>query len=317
MRLSAIVVGGLLAGFTVPATAAQDGATGRAFRAGAYAEAEVLARASLAEVEAASASDSLKVARALDVVVTAAIGNGKAADGAALALARRALDLKERQLGPDAADLALSLHNLAGIHDRRGEFGTALPLDERGLAIRRATARPDSPEVADSLDALARTFLGLERRPEAERAIEEALPIRSAHAAESPLALARTLELSGRAKRDGGRYQQAAADLDRALELWGRFAATHPDRASALDVRGYVYFLQGDMPASRRVWAEASDLTDGRLDVWHPDRARSARSLAIAEFVLGRLARARASASRPCLSGSARCRRAIPKWPFN
>jgi len=296
MRYAAIILAGLLAQ-SIRVHAGQDDAV-RALRDGAYAQAEALAQAWSSEVEATNAPDSLKVAQALDLVVATALANGKAADSATLASARRAVAIKERQLGPSSADLATSLHNLAGIHDRRGEFLVALPLHERALSIRRLKVPPDSPEIADSLDARTRTLLSLDRRSDAERAIERSLVIRLAHATDSPLKLARTLELSGRAKRDAGRYQDAADDLDRALELWNQFAPNHPDKGGALDERGYVCVLQGDIPGSRRVWSEASALADERLHDWHPERARSLRSLALAEFALGELGSARALRER-------------------
>jgi tetratricopeptide (TPR) repeat protein len=264
MRLAPIVIGALLAWGSGLGGAQDDGAE-RALQAGASAEAEALALGRLAAVETANAPDALEVARALDLVVAAEVGNGKTGD-AALNHARRALQIKQRRLEPDDVDISISFHNLAGIYDRRGEFRAALSLHERALAIRRARALPDSPDIADSLDATARTLLSLERRPEAEPAIARSLAIRLEHNADSPLALARTLELSGRAKRDGGFYKDAAAQLDRALELWNRFNPGHPDKASALDVRGYVYFLEGDIPGARRAWTEAAVLTDEALN---------------------------------------------------
>jgi CHAT domain-containing protein/tetratricopeptide (TPR) repeat protein len=303
MPLAVIATALLLAWSTDQRFAAQEAAIEHALQAGAYAEAEALARGWSVEVERLYEGDSQKLTRALDLFVAAAIGNGKAADSATLALAKRVLALKEQSLGPHAAALATALHNLGSILESRGEFRSALALHERGLAIRRATAPPDGPEIADSLDATGRAFLGLERRSDAEKAIEHSLVIRVAQSDESPLALARTLELSGRAKRDAGRYQAAAADLDQALDLWSRFAPGHPDTSGALDTRGYVYFLQGDIPGSRRVWGEGVALTDGRLDAWHPNRARSARSLALAEFALGELAAARALRERAVTIG--------------
>ena len=304
MMRSAVIAAALLLGWsTEQKDVAQDAAIEHALQAGAYAEAEALARGWLVEIERLYQGDSQKLALGLDLVVAAAIGNGRAADGATLALAKRVVALKERSFGADAAALATSLHNLGKVLESRGEFRSALALHERALAIRRATSSPDGPEVADSLDATGRTLLALERQSEAEKAIERSLAIRLRESDQSPLALARTLELSGRVKRDAGSYQAAAVDLDRALDLWGRFAPRHPDMSGALDARGYVYFLQGDIPGSRRVWGEAVALTDERLDEWHPNRARSARSLAAAESALGELAAARALRERAMTIG--------------
>src|SRR6187549_2033278 len=100
MMRSAVIAAALLLGWsTEQKDVAQDAAIEHALQAGAYAEAEALARGWLVEIERLYQGDSQKLALGLDLVVAAAIGNGKAADGAMLALAKRVVALKERSFG--------------------------------------------------------------------------------------------------------------------------------------------------------------------------------------------------------------------------
>ena len=76
-------------------------------------DAESAARRSLAQTAAANGGESVETAAATDVVVGVLLRNGKGARPETLALAQRAVRIKEARLGPGATDLAPSLRNLA------------------------------------------------------------------------------------------------------------------------------------------------------------------------------------------------------------
>ena len=78
---------------------------------------------------------------------------GEAGD---LVAARRALAIREKQLGPDHPDTAISLGNLANLLEAQGDLAAARPLHERALAIREKRLGPDHPDTAASLSNLAR-----------------------------------------------------------------------------------------------------------------------------------------------------------------
>jgi hypothetical protein len=48
---------------------------------------------------------------------------------------QRALAIKEKLLGAEPVDVALTLHNLAALHHEQGCYDRAEPLDQRALAI--------------------------------------------------------------------------------------------------------------------------------------------------------------------------------------
>ena len=70
-------------------------------------------------------------------------------------LYERALALKEKVLGPDHPETALSLNNLALLLQDQGDLAGARPLHERALAIREKALGPNHPDTAESLNNLA------------------------------------------------------------------------------------------------------------------------------------------------------------------
>ncbi len=228
-----------------------------ALASGHYAEAESLAGASVVRAEVRDGRESLPLAAAIDWLVRARLKNGRAADAVTFDLAIRAVRLKERRLGRSSPEAAASIHNLAVVHSQRGEFQTALRLHEEVLASRKAALGTDDPAVAESLEELAVVLIQLERFPEAERRLADAQRIRERRSAESPIELARALELNrappslfrklfgcGCGNRSGARHPQSSlAQSPRhcggLAGSWRRPSALgrHSERAADLDVR--------------------------------------------------------------------------------
>jgi CHAT domain-containing protein/tetratricopeptide (TPR) repeat protein len=259
----------------------------RSLDRGAYAEAERDSRELSATIEAEYGPDSLELARALDVLVEALVRNGKAGESSTLALADRVVRLKEQLVGRDHLETATSLHDLAAVDVERGEFSAAVPLHERALAIRVKQLPPDNPAVADSLDHLARALIQLERFDEARRTLAQSQAIREARSDQEPLALARTLELVTWLDRYSGNYAAAMLPLDRALAIRRRLSPEHPDMTSAIEVRGDVLWLKGDIAAAESAWADALALGERTLGPEHPAIAALLRRLALAAQAFG------------------------------
>jgi CHAT domain-containing protein len=260
----------------------------QALRDGAYALAVQRAREWCAAVEVSYGPDSIELARATDLLVEALIRNADQPE--ALRLAERTVKAKEGRPGIAGAELAVSLDNLAAAHDLRGEFRAALPLHERALAIRHQSSDTDE-HIADSLDAVASTLIELGQVPAALQRLGESLRIRER--ASSPIDLARTLTLLGRADIYSGQYAEGAAFNDRALTLWDGTAPEHPEKTLVLILRGQLQYLQGDVPNAHRTLADAVALATRTLAPDHPIVAQADHVLAIAEQSLGNLAEAR------------------------
>ncbi|HEY6252399.1 MAG TPA: tetratricopeptide repeat protein [Candidatus Angelobacter sp.] len=92
-------------------------------------------------------------------------------------LYRRALAIREKVLGPEHPDTALSLNNLATLYDDQGKYEEAAPLHRRSLAIREKVLGPEHPHTALSLNNLAEHYRTQGKYEEAEHLYLRALQI--------------------------------------------------------------------------------------------------------------------------------------------
>ncbi|MFC2032217.1 tetratricopeptide repeat protein, partial [Chloroflexota bacterium] len=60
-------------------------------------------------------------------------------------LYKRALEIREKVLGPEHPDTATSLNNLAGLYNDQGLYKEAEPLYKRALEIREKVLGPEHP----------------------------------------------------------------------------------------------------------------------------------------------------------------------------
>ena len=123
----------------------------------------------------ASSGQDLKEAEELTAKVTQLHDAGKFAE--ALPLAQRALSLREQALGPNHADVASSLENLATLYSAQGRYADVEPLLERSVTIRESVLGPDDPSLAPPLNDLAFVFSRQQRYSEAEVLYQHALLI--------------------------------------------------------------------------------------------------------------------------------------------
>jgi CHAT domain-containing protein/tetratricopeptide (TPR) repeat protein len=249
--------------------------------------------------------DSRESAKALDLQVEARVRNGRSGAQDTLDAAMRASALEERVLAADDPQRAVSIANLAVVRRERGELVAALPLHQRALEIRKQALGPDHPLVADSLDDLALTQTLLQQFADAQRALGDATRVRESRP-NDPLPLARTLYVDAQLRRYDGRYAQSMALLNRALEIRQRLqGADHPDVGEALQLKGELEFLQGDVAAAREDWTRTLAIVESRLRPEHPDIALTLRWLALAAKAFGDLSTARSLLERALPIGRA------------
>ena len=97
----------------------------------------------------------------------------------AVVVAKKALEVAEKDVGPNHPDVALSLNNLALLYATQGQYAQAEPLYRRSLAISERALGPDHPDVATSLENLAALYRATQRIAEAEKLEERAARIRA------------------------------------------------------------------------------------------------------------------------------------------
>ena len=99
--------------------------------------------------------------------------------GRAVVVAKKALEIAEKNVGPNHPDVATSLNNLALLYANQGEYTSAEPLYKRALTIREKALGPDHPSVAGSLNNLALLYRATKRDREAEILEQRAARIRA------------------------------------------------------------------------------------------------------------------------------------------
>ena len=86
----------------------------------------------------------------------------------AIVVAKKALEVAEKAAGPDHADVATSLNNLAELYKAQGQYAQAEPLYKRSLVIYEKAYGPNHPHVAANLNNLAELYRTQGRYAQAE-----------------------------------------------------------------------------------------------------------------------------------------------------
>src|SRR5215831_1119233 len=130
-------------------------------------------------------------------------------------MAERALELREKALGPEHPDVAQSLNNLANLYSLKGDNAKAEPLFQRALAIFEKALGPKHPEVAQSLHNLAIIYSLKGDYAKAEPLHQRALAIREKALGPEHPEVARSLNLLAR-------LYEAKGDLTLAVTFQSR-----------------------------------------------------------------------------------------------
>ena len=94
--------------------------------------------------------------------------------------------MREKALGPEHPEVAMSLNNLALLYRNQGHYTEAEPLHKRALAIREQALGPEHPDVATSLENYATLLRETGRSAEAAELELRAKAIRLKHEEENP-----------------------------------------------------------------------------------------------------------------------------------
>ena len=269
MRVLLIVVATL---FAPPAAAdpAYDDVRGLLV-GGRYAEAGAAAVELLERTEASHGSDSIEAARAIDLLAEAQWRYWKGS-AETIALAERAVAIKERTLGERHSDVADSLTQLAQLHFRLQHKETSLELHERALAIRIESLGPDHPDVAESLNFLAqRKRVSFDQHDEARAMLERALEINRAALGPEHPAVADSLRLLGDLLVDTGDYEGAETALSEAVRIRERSSnPDHPELALAINNLAIVRKRVGDYAVATSGFEQAAAIWERAFGPDHP-----------------------------------------------
>lgn len=130
----------------------------------------------------------------------------------------RALQLAEKTHGPQSPKTAEILDALGVTYNALKDYKKALPYIERALAIYNKTGS-DNKEMVQVLNTLAMNQTGQEKYVEAEDTYQRSMAIAEKVLGTNDEMRATLFNNRGQLYSDQGRYEEAAADYERALQI--------------------------------------------------------------------------------------------------
>jgi tetratricopeptide (TPR) repeat protein len=225
---------------------------------GRYAEAELHLRRALDIRERALGRDHLLVGEILNnlgLVLSNQEGPEKRAE--AEAIFTRALGVIEASVGPGHPSLAYPLNSLGVLYLEEERCADAVPLLERALEINRRTLDREHKALAYPVLNIAACNATLERHAEAVKGYREGLALLTRVTGENHGNVARIHRDLGEELVALGRYEDAADELRRSLEIFDALAEPRfaDDRAEALFLSAVA--LRGERPRDPEARREA------------------------------------------------------------
>ncbi|MDT7778630.1 MAG: hypothetical protein QOC99_1142 [Acidobacteriota bacterium] len=223
----------------------------------------------LAELRAATENDrALHQARKFFLEYARLRGEARFAE--ARVPLRRALEIRERVLGPDDLLVAETLGTLASAYESTGDYASAEPLKLRALRIMEKALGPNHPRVARELTGLGGFYRELGDELKAEEMYQRSFAIfEKIGQTENPV-VATLLNDLGSIYYARGDYPNAAKYFDRSRALWESLLG--PDNfhiAASYTHLGRVAYDAGDYAKAEAMFRHALALAEKGLGQEH------------------------------------------------
>jgi serine/threonine protein kinase len=198
----------------------------------------------------------------------------------AQSLDQRAVEIRQRVLGPENPDTLRTLSNLAVVLEREGRFPEAEKLDRQTLDTRRRVLGPEHPDVLSSIHNLASVLYHEGHYAEAEKLDRETLDImRRVLGPERPETLSSMHNLAAVLSGEG--HYADAEKLDReTLDIRRRvLGPEHPLTLNSMNNLAAVLYHEGHHAEAGQLYREALEIQTRILGPEHPDVLTSKISL--------------------------------------
>lgn len=256
---------------------------------GQYASAERDARALVTSVEVQHGDSSAVVAEALDVLAESLWYSKLRREPSSIAVAERAVELKEAFFGPTDARLVTSLTNLAVLLEVTDQ-SRARTVHERAVSIATSALPPNDPALGRALLHHGGFLAEGDEYARANEALYRALRIFEATSGELSDEASRTLNKLGVSAWRQSDFNRARQHWERMLEvreaLWGTNSSS---AAGALNNLAAVDVVTGDYEQALARYNRALSIRIATID--DPNHSRIVGTMsnkAEMEFMLGR-----------------------------
>jgi tetratricopeptide (TPR) repeat protein len=188
-----------------------------------------------------------------------------------VAAGRRALEARERVLGPEHPDTLKSVNNLAALLRSQGDYGAAEPLYRRALEAQERVLGAEHPDTLRSVNNLAVLLYSKGDYGAAEPLYRRALEAQErVLGAEHPDTL-RSVNNLALLLYSKGDYGAAEPLYRRALEAWERvLGAEHPDTLTSVNNLALLLDSKGEYGAAEPLFRRAAEGLAKVLGPKHP-----------------------------------------------
>jgi tetratricopeptide (TPR) repeat protein len=197
---------------------------------------------------------------------------------------QRALELWERSLGAENADVAGSLNNAAIALRQLGQYDRAIDNYQRALAIREKAVGPDHPLMVGPLLNLGSVFAAQGKYELALTYTQRALALSEKVFGPQHPWVATALGNAGSVFSSQGKYDQAVAYHRRALAIAEKaFGPDHHEVAKILNNLGRAFYGEDDLASALEHFRRALAIQERVPDeAENPDTATTLLNLALA-----------------------------------
>jgi CHAT domain-containing protein/tetratricopeptide (TPR) repeat protein len=223
------------------------------------------------ELRAATDNDrALQEAYKLNIEGFRLYSTGK--DDEALPLFERALEIRERVLGPEHPDIYHALHNVAILYELKGDLAKAESLNQRGLTIREKAVGPEHPDIGNSLNNLAIIYLKKGDYAKAELFYQRSLKIKEKALGPEHRDVSDPLHNLANLYSEKGDFARAEPLYQRALEIREKvLGPEHRDVAQILNRFGVLYDDIGYYAKAELFYQRALKIREKALGAEHID----------------------------------------------
>ncbi len=247
----------------------------------------------LAKLAVDAASDPKQTGRSLDRLGYLYYVSGNLKDGEAYL--RQGLEVRRSKVGPETADYAESLNDLALFCRDTRRLPEARSLAEEAVAVRSRVLDPKDPVLAETMETLGSIYSAQGDYEMSAATFQKARAIYESQLdPKNPPAEYGTLlvNIAGNDQRLG-KYRKAEADFDKALDVLRKNpGVNHPIYATSLMGPAYLELDLGNYAASEKFFNEAEGLLKKELGDQHPIYAQLLDHRAVLFQAMGNLAAA-------------------------
>ncbi|MCJ8280980.1 MAG: CHAT domain-containing protein, partial [Rivularia sp. ALOHA_DT_140] len=180
----------------------------------------------------------------------------------------RSIAIREKVLGKEHPDVAISLNNLAILYESQGNYKKAEPLYLRSLAIKEKVLGKEHPQVATILNNLALLYNSQENYAKAESLYLRSLAIKKNTLGKEHPEVATSLNNLGLLYYSQKTYAKAESFYLRSLAIWEKvLGKEHPQVANVLHNLTMVNWLKDNISRTTNFLARQLEIEEKNLQL--------------------------------------------------